>query len=589
MGVGSLAAPAAGEAARSTGMHHGSPGDANGPGDASPQPAPVEPVHDDVEASVVRALLRGTSQTSWLLEADGTVRWVSPAVTRTLGYDAHEVAGWSILELLHPDDVAMSEALLSFAGTHPADGGFEHEGVDLAFDSRLRHRAGHYVSLENLVNNFLASPGIGAILLVQREVAGRRAMDDALTALAQGATDEALRRLLTFVEIRLRRSRIDTALYWPQGEPAWRRGNAPAALVRDEGPWAEAAAKGAYVLLDDLPTAVTDGVLHPDLERAATAAGYVACWCVPVPAPAHPGARFSYGLTAENPDPLATLVVWSRRYRRPGPGQWAVLERVAGLAYFAVARRVAEQERQAHLEREREQNRRLQELDAIKTDLVLSVSHELRTPLTSIISFAELLTDRPRTYTPTEQDEYLDIVARNAARLLRMVEDLLFLGRLESRMVNVVVATVELPDLVRGAVDAIGPVAEAKGVTVEHSLSPGAPLTGDAERLRQLVDNLLSNAVKYTGAGGQVGVAAEPVAGGWRLTVSDNGIGIAPGEQEQVFDRFFRGSNARRARIGGTGLGLAIARAVAELHHGTLELADTTDRGCTFVATLHSL
>ncbi len=552
-------------------------------GPAGPDANPAGPAGPD--PSVVQALLRGSSETTWVLEADARVRWVSPAVTRTLGYDPAWLAGRSIVSLVHPHDAPMIETFVAFGASHRLDGSFEHDNVDLPFDVRLRHRDGHWVTVETLANNFLASPEIAAHLVVTREATGRRALDDALTALAQDSlSDEALRRLLAFVEIRL--SGVDAALYWPRGDPAWIPSRVPSNLLVDDGPWDKAVASGEHVLIEDVPAAAADGLLPPALGRAAEAAGYVACWCVPVPAPPHPSAGYSYGIPSEHREPLGTLVLWSRRFRQPDLGHWGLTERAAGLAHFALSHRVAERERQAHLTREQEQVRRLQELDAMKTDLVLSVSHELRTPLTSIISFSELLNEQPWRYGAAEQAEYLAVIRRNADRLLRLVDDLLFLGRLESRTVRVTTGTVDVPRLVAAAVEAIGPAALARKVTIEQAVTDGPPLSGDAERGRQLVDNLLSNAVKYTGPGGWARIEAFPSGGGWQVIVADNGIGVAEAEREQVFDRFFRGSNARTAHIGGSGLGLAIAQAVAELHHGGIELVTTPGPGSTFVTTL---
>lgn len=552
---------------------------ADGPG-AAPATA--------ADRSVLLALRRGTSQISWLLEGDGRIRWVSPAVTRTLGYEPQEVVGTDVLGHVHPDDVQIARALLAFAASHPADGAFEYEGVDLSFDVRIRHRDGRWVLTENLANNLLATPEVHGILVVSREAAGRRALDDALTALAQdGASDEALLRLLAFVEIQVARSAVDTALYWPRGEPPWITRRLPPELLGPEGPWVATSHRGIHVILDDLEAAVRERVLPPRLGRDAAACGYVACWCFPVPAPPHPSAGYSYapGLPHGDRDPLGTLVVWSRRYRYPPVGHWGLTERVTGLAHLALSRRVADLERQSHLRREQEQVRRLQELDAMKTDLVLSVSHELRTPLTSILSFTELLAEH-RQDPRQEQAEYVSIIQRNARRLLRMVEDLLFLGRLDARTVSVVPVPVDLPELVASGVETVGGTAEGRGVEVELVSAAGPPLHGDPERLRQLVDNLLSNAVKYTGAGGRVRAEVRPTATGWRLAVSDDGIGVPARDRERIFERFVRGSNARRTQIRGTGLGLAIARAVAELHHGTIELVDTGGPGSTFVATL---
>lgn len=558
-----------------------------GPGEAAGEEPPDRAGGED--PSVNLALRRGSSQVTWILEESGVVRWVSPAVLRTLGYEPAGLVGTDIVSLLHPDDVQMARALLAFASTHPADGAFDHEGVDLRFDFRIRHRHGHWVTVENLASNLLGAPGIHANLVVSREAAGRHALDEALTALARdGVGDDTVHRLLEVVEIQVERSAIDAALYWPPGAPPWTSSRVPEALLARAGPWVEAATTGMHVIVDDLPAAVRDGILPAEIGEAAVAAGYLACWCFPVPSPPHPSAGYSYGSLGSGLACLGTLVVWSRRYRYPGIGHWGLTQRVTGLLHLALSRRVADEERQASLRREQEQIRRLQELDTMKTDLVLSVSHELRTPLTSIISFAELL-DGPAPRSPQDQAEYVSIIRRNAQRLLRMVEDLLFLGRLESRTVLMAASPVDLPDLARAAVEAIGETAEGRGVTLELTVEDGPPLRGDPDRLRQLVDNLLSNAVKYTGSGGWARVGVRPVGDGWQVTVADNGIGVPEADRAHVFDRFVRGSNARQARIKGTGLGLAIARAVAELHHGGIALTDTSTGGSTFEVTLRDL
>jgi len=537
------------------------------------------------ERSAARALLRGTSHVSWLIEADGTIRWASPTVTRTLGYAQNELVGTIIISLLHPDDRDMAAAFLAFGASNPMDGGFDRDDIDMAVDFRMRHRQGRWVTLEVMVNNFLATPGIHAHLVVGREATGRRALDDALTALAEEpAGDEALLRLLAFLEIRV--SGTDAALFWPQGDRPWTTDRLPDAFLLPEGPWADERTRRDFLVIDDIDSAEARSLLPGALIAPAREHGYVACWCAPVPAPLHTGADGSFGLAPNRPDPRATLVIWSTRFREPTIGHWNVIERVAGLADFALAHRASAAEARSRLERAREQNRRLQELDAMKTERVLSISHELRTPLTSIVGLAELLSEKSGSPDADEQVRFLEIISRNATRLLGMVEDLLFLGQLESGT-DEPLGPVDVAGVVKAAVGAVRPMAGDRGVTLTYVTSPGHPLLGSAERFRQLVDNLLSNAVKYTEPGGQARVDALPLPDGWQLTVSDQGIGIPEDERPFVFERFYRGSNARRSEIAGTGLGLAIAKAVVDLHRGSISVAPTPGGGTTFVVTLH--
>jgi len=235
---------------------------------------------------------------------------------------------------------------------------------------------------------------------------------------------------------------------------------------------------------------------------------------------------------------------------------------------------------------EKEQNARLMELDAMKSAFVASVSHELRTPLTSIVSFTQLLRDGLGQDRLKDQTEFLDIIDRNTTRLLRLVDDLLLLDRLESNSLQIDVRRVDLAAIVEEAASSIRPLADAGQVGLECRTLPGPAIDGDADRLGQIVDNLLSNAVKFTPAGGKVRIEARPTDDGWRVDVADTGIGIPADEVPLLFERFFRASNARSHAAPGSGLGLAIARRIAELHRGTIEVTSQTGRGTTFMVTL---
>lgn len=246
----------------------------------------------------------------------------------------------------------------------------------------------------------------------------------------------------------------------------------------------------------------------------------------------------------------------------------------------------AEAERERLLDIQMRQNRRLREVDAAKSELVAAISHELRTPLSSVMSFVQLLSEGLGEDGEEEQREYLEVVARNTQRLLRSVDDLLMIDRIESQPLSFQLVPVDVPALVELAVASITPSAEHKGVALECRSAPGPQLRGDPDRLGQMVDNLLTNAVKFTPGGGRVEVSALPTAECWELTVSDTGIGIPAGERAELFGRFFRATNARRAAIDGSGLGLTITRGVVLLHHGTIEVESSEGAGTRFVIRL---
>jgi signal transduction histidine kinase len=229
------------------------------------------------------------------------------------------------------------------------------------------------------------------------------------------------------------------------------------------------------------------------------------------------------------------------------------------------------------------QNDRLRELDRMKDEFVASVSHELRTPLTSISGYVELLRDDDTL--GDEQERMLEIVDRNADRLLRLVSDLLFVAHAEDAESERATLELDLMELARDAVEAAGPRARSGDVTLElHGGS--APLRGDPIRLSQVIDNLVSNAIKFTPGGGRVdlriGLHDETVV----LSVADTGMGIPEAEQADLFQRFFRTRGANHAAIQGTGLGLSIAKQIVESHGGTIGFTSREGLGTTFTVEL---
>ena len=228
-----------------------------------------------------------------------------------------------------------------------------------------------------------------------------------------------------------------------------------------------------------------------------------------------------------------------------------------------------------------EQNEKLRQLDDAKTQFLATVSHELRTPLTSIVSFSELMRAETEALTP-DGAQFLDIIERNAHRLLRLVGDLLLLTRLESGSIPLELETVSVPELVEEAASTAAARAAKQNVTVHWSTEEGPLLQADRTRLFQVLDNLIGNAVKFSRAGGLVRIDAVRRGQGWRIDVADCGIGIPPDEIDQLFGRFVRATNARTGGLPGTGLGLSIVKAIAELHGGRVTVESTLGRGTTF-------
>jgi signal transduction histidine kinase len=260
-----------------------------------------------------------------------------------------------------------------------------------------------------------------------------------------------------------------------------------------------------------------------------------------------------------------------------------VLLRLTGVIHAVDRLRVTERLARAEAETAQrlltEQNERLREADRLKDEFVALISHDLRTPLTSITGYTELALEAELA---DDVRGYLDVVARNSARLLALVNDLLFVARLQAGELSLEPHDVDLAEVVRETVQALEPRAAAKAIDLTCVLDSVPVVRADRGRLQQLLDNLVSNALKFTPDGGSVYVSLGRKNDAVLLEVADTGIGIATDDQRRLFQRFFRAENAVERQLPGTGLGLYISRAIAEAHEGSLTVRSEFGRGSTF-------
>ena len=212
----------------------------------------------------------------------------------------------------------------------------------------------------------------------------------------------------------------------------------------------------------------------------------------------------------------------------------------------------------------------VQETSRLKDEFLASLSHELRTPLNAVLGYARML--RTGIVTPEKQANAIETIERNATSLTHIVEDVLDISRIISGKIRLHVQPVDVPRIVQHAIDAVTPAADARGVRIEAVLDPHAsPVSGDLERLQQVMWNLLSNAVKFTGRGGKVQVRLGRVNSHIEVSVADTGIGISAEFLPHVFERFRQADASITRERGGLGLGLSIAQQLAELHGGTIQ------------------
>jgi signal transduction histidine kinase len=223
------------------------------------------------------------------------------------------------------------------------------------------------------------------------------------------------------------------------------------------------------------------------------------------------------------------------------------------------------------------------QLNQLKNDLIAVLAHDIKGPLTSIVGFAELL-----------EEGYLDgaaatdaarTIRTNAQRLATLANDVLALSRIEHGELEVAADRVDLVAIVKSAIELHG---SERAITFSSDVT-NAPVRGDADRLRQVFDNLLRNAVKYSPGGQPVDVTVTTQGDAFRVAVRDRGIGIPDDEQQKLFERFSRASNARRAKIAGSGIGLFIVKMIVDRHGGSVAAQSKLGGGSTFLVTLPNM
>lgn len=236
-----------------------------------------------------------------------------------------------------------------------------------------------------------------------------------------------------------------------------------------------------------------------------------------------------------------------------------------------------------------------EKLAQMRADFIAHASHELRTPLASLRGFVETL-QGPARDDPKARDRFLEIMAAQATRMTRLIDDLLSLSRIEMHVHVPPRGIVELNEVVAFVAQSLEPVAEAAGISIAvEPLATPARVRGDREELVQLFQNLIHNGIRYGKEGGHVRVriAREPLAGGSgqriSLAVQDDGIGIPPEHLPRLTERFYRVSASASREKGGTGLGLAIVKHIVTRHRGELRIASKPGEGATFTVLLDEL
>ena len=275
---------------------------------------------------------------------------------------------------------------------------------------------------------------------------------------------------------------------------------------------------------------------------------------------------------------------------------WFLLPRALALPSPATLRTVNDD-----LQREIEERRRAERIattarvraeqaNAAKANFLAAMSHELRTPLNAILGFSEALMRDIFGPLSARHKVYVTLIHTSGSHLLQLINDLLDISRIDAGRLELEREPVDVGEVVRSGVELMHDRATARDLALEAAVAPGLPpLVADKLRLRQILLNLLSNAIKFTPAGGRVRVAVGPAeGGGLAITVSDTGIGMAPGDIPRALEMFSQVDNTLTRKYDGAGIGLPLSKALAELHGGSLSIDSQPGRGTTVTVLLPS-
>jgi two-component system, NtrC family, sensor kinase len=272
---------------------------------------------------------------------------------------------------------------------------------------------------------------------------------------------------------------------------------------------------------------------------------------------------------------------------RPETGEFtddeiALLQTFAGQAVIAIENVRLFKELEASNQEIAEKSRQIELASQHKSEFLANMSHELRTPLNAIIGFSEVLSERMFGELNEKQEEYLKDIHASGQHLLSLINDILDLSKIEAGRMELKLTDFNLPQAIDNALILVRERAGRRGITLEHAVDERlGEIRGDERKVKQVLLNLLSNALKFTPEGGRVDVRAGMVDGMAEISVTDTGVGIAPEDQEKVFEEFRQvGTVEKKAE--GTGLGLTLCRKFVELHGGRIWVKSEVGVGSTF-------
>lgn len=258
-----------------------------------------------------------------------------------------------------------------------------------------------------------------------------------------------------------------------------------------------------------------------------------------------------------------------------------VVKEIHGIARDITEQKKMREELDAYHERLQRSYKELREADRLKTEFISNITHELFTPLTSIKGFAELMVDEILGEINDKQKDGFEIIIRNSDRLSRLIKELLDSTQIENDKLELILEPVSLNKIILNSVRDIELHARKKQIIIENKADSLPEITGDENRLTQVIINILSNAIKFTPEKGKITINANDEADKIKVSISDTGIGIPEDKLPYIFDRFYQADGSSKRKFGGVGLGLWICKTIIDNHNGSI-IAESDRNGSTF-------
>ncbi len=534
-----------------------------------------------------RELVENANDIVYMLDFDGRITSINKAAEVITEYSQDELLGMNIRNVLTPNSVAASEKMLNTKSS-------SHERTNYEVD--IVSRKGRILTLE--ISNKLISKGGSPVGIqgIARDISTRRRAAEALREADQRALSEyerllerisslaqtlgTARELTTvfhglceftkvsvpcdgfFVSLYDPLRDVRTACYAWGDEKEFDASELPPMPVTTSGPNSRAVRTGQVIITNDYMRA-TRG--HPSVVVGADNG-------------LRPESSMAVPMAVMGRI-IGTIEVQSYQANAYLPEHVTAMSMAANLTAVAI-------ESVRLLKLERTAREAAEESNRLKDEFLATVSHELRTPLTAILGWSRLLESGSLDDRVAKQA--LETIWRNAKAQAQIIDDILDVSRIVTGNLYIDLSPLELAPVVENAINVVRPTADAKGIKIDAVLDTvPAVVSGDANRLQQVIWNLLSNAVKFTNKGGLVGLKLSQIGSAVEISVTDTGQGISRDFLPYVFDRFRQADSTTTRQHGGLGLGLAIARHLVEIHGGSIQAESPGEgQGATFTIRL---